>query len=306
MSYRSADTANPIVAMVLSVMIVPLGVHSLQAQTAGNTAPESSRWFPSGLVVRPLIGSPARVDIGGGPMAVKRDSSIVPADYSPEADVAFGYRLPLLRLRDGSEGGPALDLSVEGGLVARFALGSGHNGLINSDFRAAFPLGMRFGARWEGIISLAHVSSHLGDNLLEQEPITELKRVSRNGIEATALYRVAGGLRAYVGGDYNFSTARTETWAGRFGVNLDREPDATDSHWLLGSADVAVNDMTDKLSFSARAGVGLKTGSGELRFGVTAHHGPSEMGQFRTAEETFIGAFLSVVPGAASRSGSIR
>jgi hypothetical protein len=203
-------------------LVVAAGVavaHPLHAQQAGAGAQEtSSGWFPSSLVVRPLVANSSGVDIAGAPMLVRRDAPAGSENVSPEAEVGFGYRLPVFRIRDARNGGPALDLALEAGVKARFALGEGANGLLNSDFRVAVPVGARSG-RWEGVLSLVHVSSHLGDNFIEQNPDFEGGAISRNGFEAMVLYGIVPDVRVFVGGDYNFATAGVETVAGRFGLD---------------------------------------------------------------------------------------
>lgn len=298
---------GPIVAgLAIAVLAIFSTAASASAQDAKAGSTTSSPWFPSTLVVRPLIDGPTKIGIGGGPIFSRRDPPSGSGNRSPEADVAFGYRLPLYRWggdrESADDDGTLVDLSIEAGLQARFALGQGHNGLINSDFRVALPLGARFGPRWEAILALAHVSSHLGDNLLEQEPTPELQRVSKNGLEGTVIYRIVGGLRGYWGVDWNLDHTRTEQFAARFGLDLDRPPELRGSPWPIGSIDFGITDLADRLSASAIAGVGFGTGAGELRLALRAHTGPAPMGQFRTVDETWFGLFLDLVPGVVAHS----
>jgi hypothetical protein len=148
-----------------------------------------------------------------------------------------------------------------------------------------------------------HVSSHLGDNYLEQTPEIEFTRISRNGLEATVIRRVVSGLRAYLGGVYNFATTGTEEFAGRFGLNLDRMAGDSRGLWPVGSIDLEITDLTEHFSLDVVLGLGFRTGAGALQLGVTGHAGPSGMGQFRTLDEEYIGLFLRVVPGVVARSG---
>lgn len=297
-SFRSGIAASLLIGFALASAVPGC----LEAQEAAGERSDIG-FFPSALVVRPLLGGPYRIDIGGGPIWVQRDPPGGSGNVSPEADVAFGYRLPLYRFADDADGGPGIDLAIEAGLDARFALGHGHNGLINSDFRAAFPLGVRFDRWWEATFALVHVSSHLGDNILEQSPSIEFARISRNGLEATVLRRVVSGLRAYLGGVYNFATAGTEEWAGRFGLNLDRMAGDPRKLWPIGSVDFEITDFTEHLSADLIVGIGFRTGPGALQLGVAGHLGPSGMGQFRTLDEEYVGIFLRVVTGVVAGSG---
>ena len=286
---------------VLAVLAygVPNPLHAQQdAEDSGSGA----KFFPSSLVVRPLLGGPYRIAIGGGPIWVERDPPGGSGNTSPEADVTFGYRLPVYRFLDNPDG-LAIDLAIEGGLEARFALGQGHNGLINSNFLAAIPLVFRFDRGWEATVALVHVSSHLGDNFIEQTPEVEFTRISRNGVEATVVRRVVSGLRAYLGGVYNFATASTEEYAGRLGLNLDRMAGDPRGIWPIGSIDLEITDLTEHFSMDVILGLGFRTGAGALQLGVTGHLGPTGMGQFRSQDEEYVGLFLRVVTGVVARSG---
>jgi hypothetical protein len=301
--HRREGVGPAVVASFLLILTALIAPCPLGAQDEPPEKETSARIFPPTLVVRPLLGGPYRIDIGGGPIWAKRDPPAGSGNLSPEADVAFGYRLPVYRFRDGRDGGPAVDLAIEAGLDARFALGHGYNGLINSDFRAGMPIGMRFDGSWEATFALVHVSSHLGDNILEISPSIELKRVSRNGVEATVLRRIRGGLRAYLGGVYNFATADTEEFAGRLGLNLDRMAGDPRWAWPMGSLDLELTDLTERLAADASVGIGIRTGSGALQVGLAAHLGPSSMGQFRTVDDDYFGLFLRVVTPVVAQSG---
>jgi hypothetical protein len=271
-------------------------VHPLSAQQA------DIGWFPGSLVVRPLVASSSGVDISGVPMFVKHDAPAGSGDVSPEAQVGFGYRLPVFRFLDGSDGGPALDVSLDAGVRSRFVLGDGANGLLNADFTVAVPVGARQG-RWEGSLALVHVSSHLGDNFISQNPAFEQRSISRNGFEALALYGVVPDLRVFVGGGYNFATAGSvETLAGRLGIDYDPPSGRPGTVRPLGTFEATITDLNVRWAASILAGIGVRTGPGELRLAVTAHTGPSAMGHFRRVDENYVGFMISVVPGVVTRS----
>jgi len=291
-------------ALVAGVAVAhPLLAQQADDGRAGDGTEETSTgWFPGSLVVRPLAAGFSGVDIAGAPLIVRRDAPAGSENVSPEAGVGFGYRLPIFRLRDGRGGGPALDVALEAGVKARFALGEGANGLQNADFRVAIPVGARAG-RWESTLALVHVSSHLGDNFLEQNPDFEPGAISRNGFEALVLYGIVPDLRIFGGGTYNFATAGVETFAGRFGLDYDPKPGTPGTVRPLGTFEARITDLTARWSFDALAGVGLRTGPGEIRLAVTAHTGPSSMGHFRRFDERLVGVMISVFPGVVARSG---
>lgn len=86
---------------------------------------------------------------------------------------------------------------VAGGAFSRFDLQGHGNEFLEVHFRA----GLRLRARYRGLearLELYHVSSHLGDELLERtgrDPIS----TSREGVELLASARPVGGLRLYGG-----------------------------------------------------------------------------------------------------------
>lgn len=260
-------------------------------------------WLPSDFVVQPIAWARSGVDIGLGPLFVRRDPPSGSDELSPEADAAFGYRVPVYRMSNGDRGGPALDVGVEGGVVARFALGEGANGLINSDFRVAFPLGADFGA-WETSLALVHESSHFGDDYIEQTPGFEQKSSSRNGAEATLIHRTDRRLRLFGAVDYNWAAVNVETVGARLGAAFDASPDGRTDRRIrpIGTIELHVSDYTRGPGITGMVGVGLRAGPSDLRLGLTGHVGPSEMGQFRGIDEEYFGVFLTFVPAVVGRS----
>ncbi|MFW6088796.1 MAG: DUF1207 domain-containing protein [Gemmatimonadota bacterium] len=281
--------------MALAALLLPC---ALSAQDVIST-PEPPGWFPSRFAVRPFTGTHTGIDIGTGPIVARRDSPAGSGRHSPEADVAFGYRIPVYRFTDGSGGGPVVDLGLEGGILARFALGDGLGGLVNSDFRVAFPFGFGFG-QWEARLSPVHVSSHIGDNFIDQTPSIDPGTSARNGVETDLMYRIGPAVRVGAGADYNWEAVGVETVGARFGASFD----PPGSFRPIGSLGVHVSDYTSGPGITAMAGIGLRTRTGELRLGLVGHTGPSEMGQFRRFDEEYIGLYLSFVPEVVVRSGS--
>lgn len=293
---------NPIACFApLLVLVGLLGPGTVRGQAVAS--PRDEGWFPSRFVVQPPAVARSGVDIGTGPMYVRRDPPAGSGAASPEADVSFGYRLPAYRIADGDAGDPALDLSVEAGVIARFALGEGHNGLINSDFRVAFPLGIDFG-RWEGSLALVHVSSHAGDDFIDQTPGFEPRASSRNGVEGIVMYRVHPRLRLFARGDWNWAAVGLETTGARIGASFDPGEGEEPGPRPIGSIELQVNDFNTDAGITGMVGVGFQTGTGDIRLGLVGHAGPSEMGQFRGFDEEYVGLFLSLVPEMVAESGS--
>lgn len=271
--------------------LIPQGFLSGQETVS---AVEPQGWFPSTFAVRPFTGTHTGIDIGTGPIVARRDPPAGSGHHSPEADVAFGYRIPVYRFTDGTRG-PVVDAGLEGGVLARFALGDGLGGLVNSDFRVAFPFGFDFG-QWEARVSPVHVSSHIGDDFIDQTPGIDPEASSRNGVETDLLYRVDPAVRVSVGADYNWAAVGVETVGARFGASFDPPAGLSSFVRPIGSLGVHVSDYTSGPGITAMAGVGVRTRTGELRLGLVGHTGPSEMGQFRSFDEEYVGVYLSFVP----------
>ena len=266
---------------------------SLAAQDAAASGAGDEGWFPSEFVVQPLTGARSGIDVGTGPLYVRRDPPAGSGAHGPEADASFGYRFPIYRFSDGGASDSGLDLGIEAGMIARFALGEVRNGLINSDFRVAFPFGADFG-RWESTLALVHVSSHAGDDFIDQTPGFEPRASSRNGVEGIIAYRADRALRLFARGDWNWAAVGLETVGGRLGALFDPGDDG--GARPVGSLELQVNDFNSGVGVTGMVGLGLRTGTGDVRLGLVGHAGPSDMGQFRAFDEEYVGLFLSLVP----------
>lgn len=277
--------------------LVPQGFLSGQETVS---AVDPTGWFPSTFAVRPFTGTHSGVDIGTGPIVARRDTPAGSGRHSPEADVAFGYRIPVYRFTDGSHG-PVVDVGLEGGILARFALGDGLGGLVNSDFRVAFPFGIDSG-RWEARVSPVHVSSHIGDDFIDQTPGIDPGASSRNGIETDLMYRVDRAVRVGAGADYNWAAVGVETVGARLGASFDPPAGPGSRFRPIAGLGFHVSDYTSGPGITAMAGLGLRARTGELRLGLVGHTGPSEMGQFRRFDEEYVGLYLSFVPEVVVRS----
>lgn len=297
---RRAGAALALVAVVAAASGDEGG--GLHAQTV---ADESEPWLPASFAVEPIAWARSGSDIGLGPLFVRRDPPSGSGELSPEANAAFGYRVPVYRLSDGRNGGPAVDIGLEGGVISRFALGEGANGLVNTDFRVAFPLGADFGG-WETTLALVHESSHFGDDYIDRTPGFEQKSSSRNGAEATLIRRLDRRLRVFGALDYNWAAVNVETLGARLGVVLDGASSngagAGRSLRPIGTVELHVSDYTRGPGITGVLGVALRTGPSDLRLGLIGHVGPSEMGQFRHVDEEYFGVFLTFVPAIVGRS----
>lgn len=260
-------------------------------------------WFPHTFVTQPIAGARSGVDVGTGPLLVRRDPPAGRGDYRSEADASFGYRLPVYRFRGAGPNRPGFDIGIEAGVLSRFALGLGDekNGLINSDFRIAFPFGFDF-ERWEGSVAPVHVSSHIGDDFIVENSGIRPGASSRNGVELALMYSLEPGLRLFGRGDYNWTAVAVETIGARFGLALDPPP-TPERRWRpTGVIEFQLSDITTGPGVTGTLGMAMRTGTGDVRLGLTGHVGPSEMGQFRRFDEEYVGLYLTFVPDVVLRS----
>lgn len=306
MQHTSLFHARNVRRAVVSMMILascPV-VGEANAQEAAAPGPDdAARWFPDTFVTQPIAGARNGIDVGTGPLLVRRDPPAGHGDYRSEADASFGYRLPVYRFRSAGPHGPGLDIGIEAGVLSRFALGLGDekNGLINSDFRIAFPIGFDFG-RWEGTVAPAHVSSHIGDDFIVENSGISPGASSRNGVELAVMYSLEPGVRLFGRGDYNWTAVAVETVGARFGLALDPPPTPGRRWRPTGVIEFQLSDITSGPGVTGALGMAMRTGTGDVRLGLTGHVGPSEMGQFRRFDEEYVGLYLTFVPDVVLRS----
>lgn len=250
-------------------------------------------WFPGAPLIAPLRVAPREVRIAAGPFLVDRDGRSQLGDL--EAEVALGYRLPVVRLRSQRSGLAGVNLGLEGGVFARFSPETSNLGLIESDFRVGFPISVRYGV-WDGRAGWVHVSSHLGDDFLSQLPATPLARkTSRDGLELLVARRFGAWLRLYAGGNWNYKvTPNLETLAGRIGAEWHPTGAVGSRVQPYAAVDFEVTDLTGRLGTTGQAGVSVSTPATDLGLSLIAHVGPSPMGHFRRVDENYVGVMLSV------------
>lgn len=162
------------------------------------------RLFPDGDVFRSLLadmmeprfyGSLRRVDFGEPPLPTGGDEEIT------AGLVALGERLDVWGLRDeGSCEG--LQLGIFGSVFSQFNMDAASSDLLNTDFTAGLRVTGRAGP-WSARLRFFHQSSHLGDELLLNNPGVERENLSFETVDAllsvdgrvkeAVLWRLYGG-----------------------------------------------------------------------------------------------------------------
>lgn len=194
---------------------------------------------------------------------------------------------------DGRPSGLRLAGSVAGGAFSRFDLERNGNELIEVRYR----VGLRLRARFRGVegrLEAYHVSSHLGDELLERTGRNPIS-TSREGLELLLGTRPVPGLRLYGGPGVLVRSTRD---LGEASVRGGAEWRGAAASWGPFAPYVSAEAFSwEELGWDPMlAGeAGLAFGGGRFRLAAVAGAGPSRAEQFfREADETLWGLSFSV------------
>jgi hypothetical protein len=276
---------------------------------ADSAANSGTDWFPGSFVVAPFRAVPLEVQLGGGLILTERDIEDSIEGRNLEAQVAVGVRIPVVRFQAEGPKRPAIDLGLEVGVFSRFFMESIEKEQISSDFRVGVPLGLQY-RMWDFRLTLLHVSSHLGDDYVDDNP-QPIFQSSREGFELMVGVRPGSCLRLYVGGDLNLGRSEdftgtgepddpfvifttVEKWAFRFGAEWDPTQWGNKRIGPFAAANFETNEFTERLASFVKAGAAFRIKSVRLLLDVQFHDGPSPIGQSRTVDESWYGANLTV------------
>lgn len=214
------------------------------------------------------------------------------------AAVAIGDDFPLFRWRDVFRWHGDLQIGIQGGIWAVFNFSNGpfRNDetceLINTDYFLGIPLTYAYD-RWAFRARLYHISSHLGDELMANDPsyVDKRKNPSFEAIELISSYQLNAHLRLYGGpgiilhSDQSFPM---KTFYAKYGMEAKMFGQKLYYHQLYGTPFLAVElenwqihdwnvDLFVKLGyeFSKLQAVGRSLG-----FYASYHYGYSYEGQF--------------------------
>ena len=150
--------------------------------------------------------------------------------------VSFGETLSLTDIMRDGELQPwdirdgAFDINFQGAVFSIFDLEGISKDLVNSDFWAAIALSWRQRTDlgdFSAMSRVFHQSSHLGDEYILFNKITEQDRVnlSYEGVDLTAAWqpRLGYGLKFYGGGGYLFGRdpSSLDPWSAKIGMELE-------------------------------------------------------------------------------------
>jgi hypothetical protein len=305
---RRSRVAWIVLAGAFGPALAPVGAPGQQVPAAvpARIAPDDAgaRWFPDRFVTSPFLAAPREVRLQGGFFATERDADPGFDGRSVEAEVAVGYRVPVVRLADRGPDGPAVDLGFEVGTWSRFYMEATTRDLVGVDYRVGAPLGLRW-RRLEGRLTLHHTSAHLGDDYVDRFGVPAYQ-VSREALELVLAVRPLAPVRLYGGGEWNvgrgsdYAPGTTETfhtverWTLRAGAEYDARASSRRSVRPFAAVNLETTDWTDRLATQARAGIAFRVRSIRVLLDAQWRDGPSTLGQFRTADESMLGVGMEV------------
>ena len=297
-------------ALIFVVLLLPMPL-SAQEQTANDSvdAGLENNWFPGTFLVAPLRADPLEVRLGGGLFATERELDDSIDGSNLEAQVAVGVRVPVVRFQEEARGRPAIELGFEVGVFSRFFMESIEKEQINTDYRVGVPLGIQYGM-WDFRLTLQHISSHFGDDYVDDNP-QDVFQNSREGFELLVGVRPGFCGRVYVGGDLNLGRSEdftgtglpgdpfivfttVEKWAFRFGAEWDPSQWGGKTIAPFAAANFEITEFTERFASHVVAGAAFRIKTVRLLVNAEFFDGPSPMGQFRTVDERWIGANLTV------------
>lgn len=194
-------------------------------------------------------------------------------------DVTLGARAGLIRFGEPHDGPfpQGWQLDIEGAAFPRLDTEADMD-LVSSDFRFGVPLTWGVGhTQWK--FGYYHLSSHLGDELIFREGLTERFNFSRDTLVVGVSCFITPDVRLYGEAGWAFYSDISEPWEFQFG--FDYSP--AGPTWIYGAPFAAVNaHLRQELDFSGHFVVQAgwqwrrRPAGGLLRVGLEYFNGHSE------------------------------
>lgn len=280
---------------VKSVEIKDLTDEEKQAKEKYTEQPRvNGIWFPQSTVIfQPLIADPREPYYYA---AYRYGDKVI---GKQAAAIALGDDFPFFRWRDVFRWHGDMQIGIQGAVWAVFNFWHINNKpsnesceLVNADYFLGIPL--TYGVdRWSFRLRLYHISSHLGDEFIVNNPeyLYNRKNPSFEAIDFVTSYQFSGHLRAYGGPGvilHSDSSFPMKTFYVKYGTEVHVLGKKLYYHKLYGTPFLALHfenwqvrnwnlDLFVKLGYelSKLQGIGRK-----MRLYVDYHHGYSYEGQF--------------------------
>ncbi|QGJ68417.1 Secreted protein containing DUF1207 [Planctomycetales bacterium 10988] len=246
------------------------------------------QWLPSGFMYHSYLAGTRE----------SRFASVV--NYAEEQDtwlweIALGGRAPILRYGTTDALRPeGFQLDIEGAAFPRLDVENDLD-LVAVDFRFGVPLTYRKG-KLEAKFAYYHLSSHLGDEFIEDNPMMPRLNYARDGLVLGVGYYVWEPLRVYAETGWAFfTTGGAEPWEVQFGA----EYSPIDRYGRPGAPYFAINSrLREEVDWAGnlvvQAGWQFRgfTNGARLRMGFQYYRGKSDQMQFINTREEFYGLGL--------------
>ncbi len=165
-------------------------------------------WFPQNTVLfQPLVAAPWSPKYSAGYRL--GDNQI----GHKVAAVSLGDNFPIFRWRNVFYWKGALQIDVQAGVWSVFKLGRDScqgeiSELVNTDYLVGIPLSYAFD-KWSFRLRLYHISTHLGDEFLVNNPGFDRKNPSFEAIDFFTSYQLNRHIRLYFGPGVVFHSDHT-------------------------------------------------------------------------------------------------
>ncbi len=205
--------------------------------------------FPVGDPFKPLVADPKQPQFFFSFLRMKAQS-----DRANVAAVGYGENFGLVKWL-GERPGDGTQLSLNAGLFAQFNLSTPSANLVNADYTVGLALSRRAGP-WSGRLNLWHLSSHLGDEFLLDEPNVERINLSLIALDGLVSHEWKHW-RLYGGGGYLLHRNPEELDRGLARTGLEYH--ASERLWGIGRP-VAGLDVSSIEAQHWDLGISLKAG----------------------------------------------
>jgi hypothetical protein len=171
----------------------------------------SGIWFPQNTeLFQPLIANPRQAIYSAG---YRGGDQVIGKNV---AAVSLGDDFPIYRWLNVFKWKGDLQIGIEGGIWSVFNLDPHPNiisgtELVNTDFYVGFPITYAVN-NWSYKLRYYHISSHLGDEFLENNPGYVRVNPSFEAIDLFASYQVNEAIRLYIGPGFVIRSDKSYKW----------------------------------------------------------------------------------------------
>ncbi len=160
-------------------------------------------WFPqSNRLFAPLVADPRQVTNSA---AIRFNDRMIGKHLKHVGAVIFGDEFPFFRWKDVFWWRGDLQIGIEAGIFSVFDLDHPDACMVNTDYFVAPSLTYAID-KWSYRLRVWHMSSHLGDEFLIENPHTFRMNRSEEGTDCFASYQMNSHIRLYGGLGYIFSS----------------------------------------------------------------------------------------------------